>query len=65
MTLLSGLGALPPEERKEAGQELNQTRNDIAKLIEQKENELRKEELEKKLKSEEIDKNDNYEDHKE
>ena len=27
MTLLSGLGALPPEERKEAGQKLNQRRN--------------------------------------
>ena len=55
MTLLSGLGALPPEERKEAGQKLNQTRNEISKLIEEKETELRKEELEKKLKEEEID----------
>ncbi len=55
MSLLSELGSLPPEERKEFGQKLNQTREKITQLIEAKEAELRKEELAKKLKAEEID----------
>ena len=55
MTLLSELGKLPPEERREAGQKLNQARNEIQKLIEAKEAEIRKAELQKKLEKEEID----------
>ncbi|MBO5577981.1 MAG: phenylalanine--tRNA ligase subunit alpha [Bacilli bacterium] len=55
MSLLSTLGSLPPEERKEMGQKLNEIKAKIAIAIETKENELRKLELEKKLKSETID----------
>ena len=55
MSLLSTLGSLPPEERKEMGQKLNEIKGKIATAIEAKENELRKLELEKKLKSETID----------
>lgn len=55
MSLLSTLGSLPPEERKEMGQKLNEIKGKIAIAIETKENELRKLELEKKLKSETID----------
>ncbi len=55
MSLLSALGSLPPEERKEMGQKLNETKAKIAKAIEEKEAELRKAELEKKLESEQID----------
>ena len=55
MSLLSQLGQLPPEERKEFGQKLNQVRNEIASLIEQKEKEIAKEELKKKIEKEKID----------
>ena len=55
MSLLSTLGSLPPEERKEMGQKLNEIKGKIAVAIETKENELCKLELEKKLKSETID----------
>ena len=55
MSLLSTLGSLPPEERKAFGQSLNETREKITKLIEAKEEELRKIELQKKLEKEEID----------
>ena len=55
MSLLSTLGSLPPEERKEFGQKLNQVKAEIAQAIETKEAELRKAELEKKLNSETID----------
>lgn len=55
MSLLSTLGSLPPEERKEMGQKLNETKAKIAQAIEEKEAELRKAELEKKLESEQID----------
>lgn len=55
MSLLSSLGSLPPEERKAFGQSLNETREKITKLIEEKEQELRKAELQKKLEKEEID----------
>ena len=55
MSLLSTLGTLPPEERKEMGQKLNEVRGKIAAAIEEKEAELRKAELEKKLASETID----------
>ena len=36
MTLLSELGKLPPEERKEFGQKLNQLRSQITEMIETK-----------------------------
>lgn len=55
MSLLSTLGNLPPEERKEMGKRLNEVKGEIAKAIEEKEVELRKAELEKKLQSETID----------
>ena len=55
MSLLSTLGSLPPEERKEMGKRLNEVKGEIAKAIEEKEIELRKAELEKKLQSETID----------
>ena len=55
MTLLSELGKLPPEERKEFGQKLNQLRSQITEMIEAKEKELHAEELKKKLAAEEID----------
>ena len=55
MSLLSSLGSLPPEERKEMGQKLNETKAKIAQAIEAKEAELRKAELDKKLQSETID----------
>lgn len=55
MSLLSTLGSLPPEERKAMGQRLNEVKAEISKAIEEKENELRKAEMEKKLKSETID----------
>ena len=55
MTLLSELGKLPPEERKEFGQKLNHLRSQITEMIETKEKELHKEELKKKLAAEEID----------
>ena len=51
MSLLSSLGSLPPEERKEMGQKLNETKAKIAQAIEAKEAELRKAELDKKLQS--------------
>lgn len=55
MSLLSTLGQLPPEERKEFGQLLNETRVKITSLIEEKEKELKAAELKKKLAEEEID----------
>ena len=55
MSLMSQLGTLPPEERKEVGQLLNTVRNNISELIAQKEDELRKAELQKKLEKEQID----------
>ncbi len=55
MSLMSELGKLPPEERKSFGQMLNETRTKISALIEQKETEIRKQELQKKLEREEID----------
>ena len=55
MSLLSTLGSLPPEQRKEFGQKLNEAKGKIAEAIAEKEAELRKAELEKKLQSETID----------
>ena len=55
MSLLSELGKLPPEERKIFGQKLNEIRSKITSLFEQKEAEIRKIELQKKLEKEEID----------
>ena len=55
MSLLSELGKLPPEERKEYGQKLNQARAEISEMIEAKEKEIKALELKKKLQAEEID----------
>lgn len=54
-SLMSELANLPPEERKEFGKNLNDVRNRISEELARKEAELRKNELDKKLKSETID----------
>ncbi len=54
-SLMSELSKMPPEERKEFGKSLNEVRNKISDRIAMKEAELRKAELDKKLKSETID----------
>ena len=54
-SLMSELSKMPPEERKEFGKNLNEVRNKITERIALKEAELRKAELDKKLKSETID----------
>lgn len=54
-SLMSELSKMPPEERKEFGKSLNEVRNKISERIAMKEAELRKAELDKKLKSETID----------
>ncbi len=54
-SLMSELANLPPEERKEFGKNLNDVRNRISEELAKKEAELRKNELDKKLKSETID----------
>ena len=55
MLLIATLGTMPPEQRREMGQKLNEVKAKIAEAIEIKENQLRQEELAKKLKSETID----------
>ena len=55
MTMLSSLGQLPPEERKTAGQKLNEIKNKITVAIEAKEKELAAKELAKKIEKETID----------
>ena len=55
MSLFSKLGSMSPEERKEFGQSLNEVREKISHLIEEKEKELHQLELKKKLEKEEID----------
>ena len=55
MSLMSNLGNATPEERKELGQALNTAKGEIATLINDKQEELAKVALEKKLKEEEID----------
>ncbi len=53
--LMKSLGAMSPEERKEAGAALNRLKDDIAGLIEKQEAALRKQALDQKLAGERID----------
>ena len=55
MSLMSTLGNLSPEERKNAGQELNLAKGKIAEALDAKQKEIAKKELDEKLKKEEID----------
>ena len=55
MSLMSLLGQMSPEERKEFGQALNQAKGEIASLIEAKQTELQEKELQEKLAKETID----------
>lgn len=54
-TILRGMGKLSPEERPVIGSLVNQVRDELENLIAQKEEELKKADLYKKLKEEEID----------
>jgi phenylalanyl-tRNA synthetase alpha chain len=53
--ILRGMGGLSPEERPVVGSLVNQVRDELENLIESKEKELKKEELLKKLETENID----------
>ena len=53
--VLRGMGNLNPEERPVIGALVNEVRDELEKLIEDKENSLKKEELLKKLETENID----------
>lgn len=53
--VLRGMGGLSPEERPVIGSLVNQTRDEIELLIEQREEQFKKQELEEKLKTEKID----------
>mgnify|MGYP003310410994 CR=1 FL=1 len=55
MSLMSTLGSLSPEERKEMGQALNEARNAINDALTNKSLEIQNAELAKKLESEKID----------
>ena len=55
MGMMSKIGELPPEERKEFGQEVNEVKTKISQSLEEKVSELEKKALEEKLKKEEID----------
>ena len=52
---LKELGSLPPDQRKAAGQVINEEKQSAVAAIESRRSELKKAELEKKLKSEAID----------
>ena len=54
-TVLRGMGALSPEERPVIGSLVNQVRDKLENQIQEKEEELKKEELNKKIKEETID----------
>ncbi len=54
-TVLRGLKEIIPEERPKIGALVNEVRDDLEKLLEQKEQELKKEELEKRIATENID----------
>ena len=54
-TVLRGMGALSPEERPVIGSLVNEVRDELNKLFENKEAEFKKEELQKKLLTENID----------
>ena len=53
--LLRGMGALTPEERPQIGSLVNQVRDELEALIQEKEKEFKQKELEKKLATENID----------
>ena len=53
--VLRGMGALSPEERPVVGAMVNEVRDELEKLISQKEKELKQAEIEKKLLTENID----------
>jgi len=55
MSLMSTLGSLPPEERKDAGAEINSVRTEITSLLEDKLAKAAKAEQDAKLKAESID----------
>ena len=55
MSMFSLLGKLDPEERKEAGKQINDTKVAITEALEAKEKEISEKELKEKLMSEEID----------
>ncbi len=52
---LKNLGKLPPEERKEAGQKLNETKNAITAAIDDKKSSLERAALDQKLATEKVD----------
>lgn len=54
-TVLRGMGAVSPEERPVIGSLVNQVRDELEKLFEDKETEFKKQELLKKLETENID----------
>ena len=54
-SMMSLIGTLPPEERKDFGAEVNQVKVEVARLIEEKGKALQEKELEAKLASETID----------
>ena len=53
--VLRGMGALSPEERPVIGSLVNQVRDELSCLVEDKEKQLKKEELLKRLETENID----------
>lgn len=53
--VLRGMGAISPEERPVIGSLVNEVRDELEALIKQKEKEFKKQELEKKLQTENID----------
>ena len=53
--VLRGMGKLSPEERPVIGSLVNQVRDELEELFDKKEKELKREELEKRLKTENID----------
>lgn len=53
--ILKALGGLSPEERKEVGAKANDVKGAIAAAFESKENELKRKQIEEKLKSENLD----------
>ena len=55
MMLMATLGSMSPEERKDFGQALNKAKAEIAQLVEERQKELAKKELEEKLQKETID----------
>ena len=52
---LKSLGALPPEERKAAGQGINELKKEIGAAVDARKGELEREAVNKKLKSERVD----------